>query len=998
MFIQFIKLISMRRIASILTALSLIISFSCRQGPEYPGYTLISKKFVKEVNANCYYFEHDKSGARVFKIAADDPNKTFSVIFKTITDSDCGTPHITEHSVLEGSGNFPVKSPFDEMAKGSLRTFLNAMTGKDVTMYPAASMNTKDYFNLMHVYFDAVFNPLVLEDPATFMQEGWHYELMDPDDPLVCKGVVYNEMKGAFSSPDREMYYQTNRHLFPDNCYRFSSGGRPEAIPDLTYEDFIAYYKKHYHPSNSYIFLYGDADLERELAFIDTSYLSHYERAEMDLEIPMQKPFSELREAEEPYPVTEGADTAGQSMLRLSFVVGDGADMELNIAMNVIQDVLVNQESAPLRLALQEAGIGKDITAYSGVMRQQTFTMTVKNADPGDRERFRKTVYETMEKVVREGLDKEAIEGTINRLEFRLREGDDAQKGLTYMQWLVDSWLYTGDPYNGLEYEKPIAGIKAALTSDYLERIIKEKLIDNPHALLLVMKPEPGMEARITEAAGKKLADYKAGLSEEEINSIIRSTGKLIARQDSEDSPEALATIPKLSLSDVSPEGEWFQVEEKDAGGQKILYLEEFTNNVVYADFIFDMRNVNQELIPYMSILRELLGKLNTENFSFEELEKYLNINTGGFSTEMTTYLDSKNNDLLQPEFTVSIKAVHDKSDKLLELAEEILLRTDYTDTTRIRNLLNKHLARVETGVKGNGYMYARTRERSYHSPEGMFSELSGGISYYRFLKKLMSDYEMNAGDLTRKLNAISSSLFARNNMIIGVTCGKDDYPALESGLAGLAGRFPRTSSEPEQWTLVPVPGNEGFMAASKVQFVVQGANFKKLGYEFNGHMLVLNRVMRSEWLHPQIRVKGGAYGGLGSFMQNGEVYFASYRDPNLAETLKNFAGTAEFIRGFEADSAEMTQFIIGTIAGIDSPMTVAQKSNTALHNYFTGYTKSEQQKIRDEVLSTTLADIHALEPLVEKVLDQKTYCVYGNQEKILANRGLFNSVVSIMD
>ena len=988
----------MRRIASILTALFIIITFSCRQGPDYPGYTLISKKFVKEVNADCYYFEHNKSGAKVFKIAADDPNKTFAVIFKTITDSDCGTPHITEHSVLEGSRNFPVKSPFDEMAKGSLRTFLNAMTGKDVTMYPAASMNTKDYFNLMHVYFDAVFNPLVLENPATFMQEGWHYELMDPDDPLVHKGVVYNEMKGSFSSPDREMYYQTNRHLFPDNCYRFSSGGRPEAIPELTYENFIEYYKKHYHPSNSYILLYGDADLERELSFIDTAYLNNYERAEMELEIPMQKPFSELREAEEPYPVPEGADTAGQSMLRLSFVVGDGADLELYLAMRVIQDVLVNQESAPLRLALQEAGIGRDITASAGVMRQQTFSMTVKNANPGDKERFRKTVYETMEKVVREGLDKEAIEGIINRLEFRLREGDDAQKGLTYMQWIIDSWLYVGDPYRGLEYEGPIASVKAALTTDYLEGIIKERLIDNPHALLLVMKPEPGLEARIGKAASKKLADYKAGLSEEEISAIIRSTGELIARQDSEDSPEALATIPKLSLSDVNPDAEWYQVEEKNADGQKILYLEEFTNNVIYTDFIFDMRIVNQEMIPYMSILGELLGKLDTRNFSFEELEKYMNIHTGGFNTGMTTYLDSKNDDLLQPEFTVSIKAVHDKSDKLMELAEEILLRTDYTDTARIRNLLNKHLARVESGIKGNGYVYARTRERSYHSPEGVFSELSGGISYYQFLKKLMSDYEMNAEDLTRKLISISSSLFAGNNMIIGVTCGKDDYPPLESGLAELASRFPRTAAEPEEWTLVPVTGNEGFMAASKVQFVVQGANFKKLGHEFNGHLLVLNRVMRSEWLHPQIRVKGGAYGGLGSFMQNGEVYFASYRDPNLAETLENFAGTAEFIHGFEADSGEMTQFIIGTIAGIDSPMTVARKSNTALRNYFTGFTKSEHQKLRDEVLSTTLEDIHALEPLVQEVLDQNTYCVYGNQEKILANKGLFNSVVSIMD
>ncbi|MCK4750197.1 MAG: insulinase family protein, partial [Bacteroidales bacterium] len=484
----------MKRYLVIVVAFVMLAGYSCQQGMGHPGYTLISKKFVREVNADCYYFEHDKSGAKVFKIAADDPNKTFSIAFKTITDSDCGMPHIMEHCVLEGSENFPVKSPFDEMGKGSLKTFLNAMTAKDVTMYPGASMNMKDYFNLMHVYFDAVFNPLVLKRANTFQQEGWHHELLNPDDPVVYKGVVYNEMKGAFSSPDRELYYQTNKHLFPDNCYQYTSGGRPEAIPELTYEQFINYYREHYHPSNSYIFFYGNADLERELAFIDTAYLSAYDRSEMELEIPMHEPFSELKEVVKPYSVPSGAETKDQAMLSLSFVVGDGTDMELQMAMDVISDVLVNQESAPLRLALQEAGIGQDITAYARVLRQQILTMMVKNANAGEQERFRETVFNTLEKVVEEGLDKEAIEGTINRLEFRLREGDDAQKGIAYMEWILGSWIYNGDPYNGMEYEEPLEKVKAALTSGYLEQIIEEKILNNPHALLLVLEPEPGLE------------------------------------------------------------------------------------------------------------------------------------------------------------------------------------------------------------------------------------------------------------------------------------------------------------------------------------------------------------------------------------------------------------------------------------------------------------------------------------------------------------------------
>lgn len=972
----------------------LFAGYSCDQEVEYQGYTLISKKFVNEVNATCYYFEHDKSGAKVFKIAADDSNKTFVISFKTITDSDCGTPHILEHCVLEGSENFPVKSPFEEMAKGSLKTFLNAMTGKDMTIYPVASMNTKDYFNLMHVYLDAVFNPLVLERPSTFYQEGWHYELLDPDEPVVYKGVVYNEMKGAFSSPDRELYYQTSRHLFPDICYRFSSGGRPEAIPELSYEDFISYYKTHYHPTNSYIFLYGDADMERELAFIDSAYLSAYDRADMEFTIPMQEPFVEMKEVVSPYSVSTGSETDDQSILRLSFVTGDGTDMELQMAMMVIQDVLVNQESAPLRLALQEAGIGRDVSAYASVLRQQSFNLTVKNANTSDKDRFRETVFSTLEKVVEEGLDKESVEGTINRMEFRLREGDDAQKGMTYMNWVLDSWMYAGNPYNGIEYEKPLAKVKSALTTDYLEQIIAERLLNNPHALLLVLEPEPGLDAVLEESTREKLQAYKSGLNDEEKESLIHATEELIALQDSEDSLEALRTIPKLSLQDVNPHAEWFQVEEKHTGGQEILYFEEFTNNVLYTNFFFDMRLVAQEDIPYLSILRRLLGKMDTENFSYEELEKSLNIHTGGFYAGYLTTLDSKHDDLLIPKFNISVKVMKDKSDKLVELVEEILLRSDFTDTTRIRNLLNQQLARVESNVKGNGFGYALTRERSYHSQAGVFSEISDGLTYYWFLKELMDSFEGRAEDLLQKLTEISGSMFSKNNMILGVSCGVDDYPDLESKLTEMAVRFPETSATPFQWELVPEIRNEGLMAASKVQYVVQGANFKSLGYEFNGHMMVLNKVIGLEWLHPQIRVKGGAYGGFGSFSQNGEAFFGSYRDPNLAETLENFAGTSGFLKEFKAGDEEITQFIIGTISGLDRPMTASQKGNLAIRNYFSNYSAAEHQKVRDEVLATSLEDLRGMVPLVNDVLNLHAYCVYGNQEKILENKELFMSVI----
>lgn len=975
-----------------------LILTACQSAPDYPGYTLISKRFIKEVNADCYYFEHDKSGAKVFKIAAEDSNKTFSIAFKTIPESDCGTPHILEHSVLEGSRNFPVRSPFDELYKSSLQTFMNAFTASDFTTYPAASMNIKDYFNLMHVYFDAVFYPLIYEKPQIFQQEGWHYELLDPNDPLEYKGVVYNEMKGAYSNPERELYHQSSKNLFPDNCYGYSSGGKPEAILELTYEQFINFHRKFYHPSNSYIFLYGDADLADELSFIDSAYLSNFDATGKIYKIPMQEPFQEMKEIVKPYSVPANSETKDQAYIDLSFVIGDGTDTELAMALRVLTEVLVNQESAPLRLALQEEGIGHDITASANVERQQSFSMTVKNTNLEDMDRFKEVVFKTLHKVAEEGLDKEAIEGSINRMEFRLREGNDSQKGFTCNMRNLPNWMYEGDPFKGLEYEEAISGIKKALYSDYLEQIITKGMINNPHALLLVLEPTPGLENEIIKKSEKKLEDHKAQLSEQEIAALIQSTEDLIALQDAPDSPEALATIPVLNLEDINPEADWYEVEEKITAGHKILFFDVFTNSILYTDFIFDLRAVIPEMIPYVSILKELLGKLDTKNYPYADLEKAININTGGFRPGLVTYLDRKKDDQLIPKFTLGVKTVNDKSDKLVELTEEILLRTDYSDTARIRNLLTKHLARIEASVKGDGYRYALTRLRSYHSSAGKFSETSGGLEYYWFLQDLMNDYENRANDVVQKLSLISSKVFSKSNLILGVTCSSDDYPVLEERLITMTDKITDSNGSIDDWNLIPEIKNEGFMTASKVQYVVQGTNYKKLGYDYTGHMMVLNNVISMDWLHKQIRVKGGAYGGFGSFGTTGEVMFGSYRDPNLSNTLQVFAGTPEFVGKLVADKTEMDKYIIGTISNLDYPITPSQKGTRALSRYFSNYTAIENQHIRDEVLSTTLEDIHALEPLVSDVINQNTYCVYGNQEIVEANKELFHSVSTIIE
>ncbi len=965
-------------------------------GETYHGFKLLDKKFVTEVNADCYYFSHEQSGARLLKICAADANKTFSIAFKTVPLSDAGTPHIMEHSVLNGSKHFPVKSPFDVLSKGSLHTFLNAMTGSDLTIYPVASKNNKDYFNLMHVYLDAVFYPLIYDDPRIFYQEGWHHELTAPESPVVYKGVVYNEMKGAFSSAERELSYQINKNLFPANGYRFSSGGYPSAIPSLSYEDFLNYHRRFYHPANSYLFLYGDAELEQELAFINDNYLSAFHQIEVDATFPQQEPFAATKRVWAYYPVPEGGETSDQTYLSLSFVAGKNTDQTLVMALEIISDVLVNNESAPVRLALEQAGIGKEVQAEIDNLQQNVFDITVQKANPTDQEKFREIVLNTMRTAVNTGLDKEAVEGAINRLEFQLREGDTSQKGLSYNFQALPGWLFADDPFLSLEYEKPLAKIKTALTSDLLEKIISQHLIDNPHSLLLVLEPKPGLETELAQQTAEKLEQFKAELSAEQLNELVKQTKALIDFQKQEDSPEALATIPMLELKDINPQPEWFEVTEKSVSDVPVLYFEDFTNNIVYVKLHFDVRVLPEELIPYSALLAELLGKMDTKNYAYGDLDNALNIHTGGFDVHLNTYLEKRLDKNLLPKLEVSCKAMNEKVKQLFELTGEILNTSQLNDKERLKIVLTRFQSRLNSRVKGSGFGYARRRAASYFSNRGLFDELTNGIEFYWFLTELTNNFDQRADLIIANLEKTASLLFNRENLISAVTCSQADYSAFAAGLTAFSKTLPVGQSKHTVWTLNPVSKNEGFLTASKVQYVIKGYDFKKLGYEWNGKLRVLNQVLSSDWLQTQIRVVGGAYGGSCSFSPSGEVFFTSYRDPNLKQTLDNYDATPSYLHNFEADKTAMTRYIIGTIADLDRPLTPAQKGEQAVRRYFEKRTYQDAQRDRDAVLATTAEDIRSLEKLVADILQQNVYCVYGNQKKVEEASELFKELVKL--
>ena len=840
------------------------------------------------------------------------------------------------------------------------------------------------------------FFPLIKKDERIFKQEGWHYELTDKNSPIVYKGVVYNEMKGAFSSPTRELAYHVSKNLFPSNGYGKSSGGYPLAIPDLTYQAFLDFYNKNYHPANSCIFLYGNADMKKEMELIDQQYLSTFEKIEIDSKIPLQEPFTEFKKITAPYSVLEGSPIENQTYLSLNWVYGLNTDKKLTMALDVLTDVLIRQESAPIRLALQKAGIGKDVSAYSSNNQQNVFTITVQNANAGDADKFKDIVLSVLKEQSEKGLDQNAVEAYINRMEFNLREGDDSQKGLSSMFQSFPDWIFTSDPFVGLEWEKQLADTKNAIKEKYLEKTITDGLINNQFGLLMVLEPKPGFEKEINDKTAQKLAEYKKSLSDDQIDQLVKETQELIAYQQREDSAAALATIPKLGRSDINTKSDWYEAKEKEIAGTKVIHYEDFTNGVVYANLFFDAKVLPKELIPYATLLTRLMGKMDTEKYLFGDLEKELGKNTGAFYTYLDTYKENLDDASLLPKFVVVSKAIPEKTEKMFELIHEIVYKTKYTDKDRLKTMLTRLQSRLESSVKNYGFNYALTRSTSYFSSQGMFNEITNGLEYYWFINKLVADFDKNSDEIIGNLNKVGEILFNKNNLIVGTSCDAKDYASFDKSFTAFATNLPAKENPLQDWKFELTKKNEGLLSSSKVQYVVKGYNFKKLGFEWNGKMQVLNKILSDDYLQNTIRVVGGAYGGWAGISSDGLVWFGSYRDPNLKETLANYDAATEYLNKFEADDAKMLGFIIGTIADIDIPQTASSKADIAYMRYFEKRTKQQLQAERDAILSTTGQDIKDFEKLIADVMKQNNYCVYGNKEKIESNKALFGKLINL--
>ncbi|MDR5659610.1 insulinase family protein [Serpentinicella sp. ANB-PHB4] len=970
-------------------------------GKIYSNFELQESKEVKELKGKSYLFSHIKSGARLLYIHNDDDNKVFSITFRTPPTDSTGLPHILEHSVLCGSRKFPTKDPFVELAKGSLNTFLNAMTFSDKTMYPIASRNSKDFINLMDVYLDAVFHPNIYETKEILMQEGWHHEIRSQEEEINYKGVVYNEMKGAFSSPDQVMFRKIQETLFPDTPYRFDSGGDPEVIPDLTYDQFIQYHKEYYHPVNSYIHLYGDGNILEHLEFIDQNYLKDFEKMSVNTDIPLQKSFDAPTELAVEYPISEKEKEADKTLLSLNFAVGKATDPELHLAFDILNNILLGSPAAPLKKALLEAGIGKDVFgSFDYTVLQPVLSVVSKNANETDKDKFKSTIHKTLTSLVENGIDKKLIEASINSYEFRLREADYGRypKGLIYAMKSMESWLHDADPLMHLTYETSLEKIKKAFTAPYFEDLIKKYLLNNTHSSLLVVKPKKGLGKLKEEEVQEKLKQFKDSLSKEEIGELIKQTNALDKFQEVPNTPEELSSIPLLSLEDIEKDPETLKLVEKEEEGVKVLFHPAFTNEIVYLNALFDTRKIPQKLIPYVGLMSYILGKVSTETYSYEELSNEININTGGIYFNTEVYSDKNSDEAYYPMITLKSASLVRKLPELTKLISEVISKTKFDEEKRLKEIIQEVKSRLESVILNEGHIVAAKRATSYFSSTGMIQEMSTGISFYEFIADLDENFDQRVNELKENFDELTKLIFNKQNLIFNVTTAEKDYIAFKENINNITDVLNTSKIDNQNYQFEKQAKNEGMLTSSKIQYVAKAYNFRKLGFEYTGYLQVLKTIISLDYLWKKVRVSGGAYGAMAGFSRNGNMYFTSYRDPNLDKTLSVYDNAWEYIKHFKADEREMTKYIIGTISKIDAPLSPAAKGERAVAYYISGITENDLKKERTEILNTNEKDIQELSELVKAAMKQNNFCALGNENKIKQQESVFSQLVDVFN
>lgn len=964
------------------------------------AYEVLEQRRIEDIASEGYILRHKKSGARVCVISNDDDNKVFSIGFRTPPEDETGVPHIIEHTTLCGSDKFPVKDPFVELVKGSLNTFLNAMTYPDKTLYPVASYNEQDFKNLMDVYLDAVFHPNITKYQEIFMQEGWHYELESEDAPLTINGVVYNEMKGAYSSPDEVLQTAIAQALFPDNTYSKNSGGDPDHIPELTYEHYLDFYHKYYHPSNSYIYLYGDMDVKERLEWMDRAYLSAYESMEIDSNIPMQKPFDAMKFVETTFPITDDDPEENNTYLSYNMVIADVLDPTLYQAFTVLDYVLVSAPGAPVRQALIDAGIGQDVYgSYENEMLQPFFSIVAKNANKRDKDRFVRIIEDTLQNLVENGLNKDSLLAGINSEEFRFREADFGQfpKGLLYGLQCMESWLFDDKkPFIHLECLDTFEYLRNQISTGYFEDLIRKYLLENKHGAVVVVAPQKGLNSAQEAALEKKLAEKKAAMSAEKIENLIAQTKHLHAYQEEPSPEEDLKKIPMLKREDMRKDAMPFDNREDTIGEIPVVHHDISSNGIDYVTLMFECNDISQEDIAYLGVLRAVLGYVNTKHYSYAGLFNAINIYTGGISCGVSVYPKVNERDLVSVKFEVRIRVLEKNLEEAMKLVDEIVRTSDITDVKRLTELIAQVKSRLQVSLSSSGHTVAAMRALSYQSRYAFYQDATLGIEYYQHVVKLDEQIRTNPEGVVKKLQEMIGKVLVRKRLMVSFTADQKAFEAAKPVMETYLKRIAQGDVAGEQTKLELSRKNEGFTDASQIQYVARGGNFRDHGFTYRGSLKILKLIMSYEYLWINIRVKGGAYGCMSSFLRTGESYFVSYRDPNLGKTIDIYEHIPDYLRSFTADERDMTKYVIGTFGSLDTPMNPEAKGSRSMSAYLQELPFEQIQRERDEILHATPEDIRNLADLIAAVLEDDSLCVIGNENAIRAESGLFDSVQTL--
>ena len=966
-----------------------------------PAYELINSSKLPDIRSTGYMLRHRKTGARVMLIENDDENKVFNIAFRTPPANSTGVAHILEHSVLCGSREFPLKDPFVELVKGSLNTFLNAMTYPDKTCYPVASCNDQDFQNLMHVYLDAVFYPNIYKKEEIFRQEGWSYHLENEKGPLTYNGVVYNEMKGAFSSPDDVLEREIMNSLFPDITYGCESGGDPSDIPALSYEEFLNFHRTYYHPSNCYIYLYGNMNMEEKLEFIDSHYLSSFEPLSVDSEIRLQPSFAKMHDLVMEYPVAESESEEENAYLSYNVVGGTATDTLTCVAFDVLDYALLSAPGAPLKKALLDAGLGQDIYgSYEDGIRQPYFSIIAKGTNADRKEEFVSVIRQVLEDIISKGIDPKSIEAGINCMEFRYREADFASypKGLIYGLDILDNWLYDDThPFAQVELSHVFNQLKVQ-PAEYWRQLIKEYLLHNPHGSVLTLKPSRGLAAQKARALEEKLSEYLDSLTEEEKHTLVERTQELEAYQEAQEDPEAARCIPMLKREDIRRKITPFTNEEQKIGDSLFLYHEVPTNGIGYLDIMFDLNDLDAEKIPYLGLLKSILGYVDTEHYTYSELTNEINAETGGIACGIEVFEDVAFTDDFRAFFGIRGKVMYPKIDILFKMIREILNTSNLTDKKRLHEIISRVKSRSQSSLVSAGHSTAVLRAASYSSPMAAFQDRMAGIAYYQFIEKLDHNFDTTAEAVIDTLKSLMAEILCPERICFSYTGERESLDEIRKQCESLKNTFASGTRDISSTPVVCHKSNEGFMTAGQVQYVAQTGNFRKKGFEYTGALNILKVALSYDYLWINIRVKGGAYGCMSGFKRSGESFFVSYRDPHLKRTLDVFAGIPDYVRNFRADEREMTKYIIGTVSSLDVPRTPQMQGNISKRAYFCGISEEMMQKERDEILTAQENDIRELAPLIGAVLSDEALCVVGSEPVLQKDKELLGNILPLIN